>query len=55
MKKNSRSKNKRPQTPKARNEEYMKGMQAIRFSNAAGSHKSAKDYQRKPKHFNGWN
>jgi hypothetical protein len=46
---------KRAQAPKARNEEYMKGMQELRRSNAAGSHKSAKDYRRKPKHVNkGW-
>lgn len=45
---------KRPQTPKARNEPYMRAMQEIRQSNAAGSHKSARDYRRKPKHFKGW-
>jgi hypothetical protein len=49
------SKNKRkPQTPKVRNEDYMRGMQELRRSNAAGSHKSVKDYRRKPKHFKGW-
>lgn len=54
MKKNSKHR-KRPQAPKARNEEYMRGMQELRRSNAAGTHKSAKDYQRKPKHRNrGW-
>lgn len=50
-------KNKRkPQTPKPRtgNTEYMKGMQELRRSNAAGTHRSPKDYQRKPKHFKGW-
>lgn len=46
---------KRPQTPKARNEAYMRGMQELRQSNAAGSHKSVKDYRRKPKHVKkGW-
>lgn len=41
---------KRPQTPKARNESYMRGMQDIRRSNAAGTHRTVKDYRRKPKH-----
>jgi hypothetical protein len=43
-------KNRRPQTPKVGNEGYMRGMQELRRSSAAGSHGSAKDYQRKPKH-----
>lgn len=43
-------KNKRPQAQKSRNEAYMRGMQELRRSNAAGSHKSVKDYRRKPKH-----
>ncbi len=47
--------NKRPQAPKSRNVEYMRGMQDIRRSNAAGKHKSAADYRRKPKHSGrGW-
>jgi hypothetical protein len=46
----SKNKNRRPQTPKARNIEYMKGMQELRKSNAAGPHKTATDYRRKPKH-----
>lgn len=53
MKKNSRNKNKRPQVskpPKGKNTEYMRGMQEIRFSNAAGPHRSDTDYRRKPKH-----
>lgn len=55
MKKNSKNKNRRQQTPKARNERYMEGMQELRRSNAAGVHRSAKDYRRKPKHINrGW-
>lgn len=46
---------KRPQAQKARNENYMRGMQELRRSNAAGTHRSAKDYRRKPKHVNrGW-
>ncbi len=46
---------KRPQAPKARNEAYMRGMQELRMSNASGTHKSAKDYRRKPKHAGrGW-
>lgn len=44
----------RPQAPKAPNESYMRGMQEIRRSNAAGTHRSASDYRRKPKHFKGW-
>jgi hypothetical protein len=54
----SKNKNRRPQTPKAKNmgnEAYMRGMQELRRSNAAGSHKSVKDYRRKPKHAGrGW-
>ena len=42
----------RPQAPKIRNESYMRGMQDIRFGNAAGPHKSKKSYNRKPKHRN---
>lgn len=52
-----RNSNRRPQTskaPKSGNSKYVEGIQGIRFSNAAGPHKSEKDYQRKPKHFNGW-
>lgn len=45
------AKNKRkPQTPKARNESYMRGMQALRMSNASGPHQSNSDYRRKAKH-----
>ncbi len=44
------NKNRRPQAPKGRNEQYMRGMQELRQSNAAGTHRSAKDYRRKPKH-----
>lgn len=47
-------KNKRPQAPKVRNEAYMRGMQELRRSNAAGTHKNKKAYTRKPKHFKGW-
>ena len=54
MSKSKRNKNRRPQTPKVGNEAYMRGMQELRRSNAAGTHKSKKDYQRKPKHFKGW-
>lgn len=55
MKKNSKNKNRRQQTPKARNERYMEGMQELRRSNAAGVHRNVKDYRRKPKHVNrGW-
>jgi hypothetical protein len=39
---------------KSRNVEYMRGMQELRRGNAAGSHKSKRDYRRKPKHFKGW-
>lgn len=50
------AKNKRkPQTPKARNEDYMRGMQALRQSNASGFHRTEADYRRKPKHVKkGW-
>jgi len=49
-----KNKNRRAQAPKVRNEAYAKAMQELRRSNAAGSHKSVKDYRRKPKHFKGW-
>lgn len=58
MKKNSRSKNRRSQVSKpakSGNEAYAMGMQELRRSNAAGAHRTAKDYRRKPKHVNrGW-
>lgn len=53
----SKNKNRRPQASKpakSGNTEYMRGMQELRRSNAAGTHKSSKDYRRKPKHFKGW-
>lgn len=51
----SKRQNRRPQTPKVGNEGYMRGMQEIRRSNAAGTHKSIADYRRKPKHAKkGW-
>lgn len=53
MKKNSRSKNRRSQVSKpakSGNERYVEGMQGLRMSNAAGPHRSANDYRRKPKH-----
>lgn len=44
---------KRPQKPKNQgNEGYMRGMQDIRFSNAAGPHNAKNAYNRKPKHRN---
>ena len=53
----SKNKNRRAQVSKpakSGNSRYVEGMQGLRMSNAAGSHKSAKDYRRKPKHFKGW-
>ena len=55
----SKNKNRRVQTPKPKgfgeNKAYMEGMQELRRSNAAGTHKSVKDYRRKPKHAGrGW-
>lgn len=47
-------KTKRPQTPKSRNREYAAGMQELRRSNAAGAHKTEKDYRRKGKYGNNW-
>jgi len=55
MKKNSKNKNRRQQASKpakSGNSRYMEGMQELRRSNAAGTHRSAKDYRRKPKHVN---
>lgn len=46
--------NRRPQTPKVGNRAMAMAMQELRRSNAAGIHKSEKDYRRKPKHFKGW-
>ena len=43
-------KNRRPQAQKPRNIDYMRGMQEIRKSGAAGPHTSKKAYVRKPKH-----
>ena len=43
-------KNRRPQAPKSRS---LVALAAIQ-STGAGTHKSKKDYQRKPKHFKGW-
>lgn len=47
---------KRPQAQKVGNTNYMRGMQDIRKSNAAGPHKGAGDYRRKSKHHkrDGW-
>ena len=54
----SKNKNRRAQTrkpAKSGNTPYMEGMQELRRSNAAGPHKTEKDYRRKPKHVNkGW-
>ena len=50
--------NRRPQTrkpAKSGNTPYMEAMQGKKFSNAAGAHRSATDYRRKPKHAKrGW-
>lgn len=49
------AKNRRDQTPKGgENKALARAMQGKRMSNAAGPHRTAKDYQRKPKHFKGW-
>jgi hypothetical protein len=48
---------KRPQSPKpakSGNVKYVEAMQGKRFSNAAGPHRLATSYTRKPKHFKGW-
>ena len=54
----SKNKNRRPQTSKpakSGNSRYVEGMQELRRSNAAGMHRSAADYRRKPKHAKkGW-
>lgn len=58
MKKNAKATNRRAQNSKpakSGNSKYMEGMQDLRRSNAAGPHKSASDYRRKPKHTKrGW-
>lgn len=43
-------KNRRSQTPKVGNTAYMRGMQELRRSNAAGFHQNPKDVNRRPKH-----
>jgi hypothetical protein len=51
----SKNKNRRPQTPKVGNPAMNKAFQELRRSNAAGPHRSATDYRRKPKHSKkGW-
>lgn len=54
----SKNKNRRPQVhkpAKSGNSKYMEGMQELRRSNAAGPHRSDKDYRRRPKHMGkGW-
>jgi hypothetical protein len=52
MKKNARSKNRRPQAAKVGNEGYMRGMQELRRSSATTPVASGKAYKRKPKHVN---
>jgi len=47
-------KNKRPQTPKDTLNNRARAQVDRSKSNAAGPHKLATDYQRKPKHFKGW-
>jgi hypothetical protein len=41
------NKNKRPQTPKGRNENLMRAMQEKRMSSAAAPHKNKSKYDRK--------
>ena len=52
------AKNRRPQNSKpakSGNSKYVEAMQGKRFSSAAGPHKKATDYARRPKHRNqGW-
>jgi hypothetical protein len=45
-----KNKNRRPQTPKPRNEAFMRAMQEKRRSSATTPIPSGKAYQRKPKH-----
>lgn len=51
----SKSKNRRPQTPKNTDSKYVREIQELRRSNAAGIHRTPKNYTRKVKHKNkGW-
>lgn len=52
----SKNKNrKRDQSSKGgENKALARAMQGKRSSNAAGPHRTATDYRRKPKHFKGW-
>lgn len=48
MSKRAQKQKDRTRTP--RNQRYAEGMQELRRSNAAGTHRSARDYERRPKH-----
>lgn len=50
----SKSKRRREQKPKNSDERYVREIQELRRSGAAGPHRAATDYRRKPKHFKGW-
>lgn len=56
MKKNKNYRRAQTSKPaKSGNTPYMEAMMGKRFSNAAGIHRSATDYRRKPKHVKkGW-
>lgn len=45
----NKNKSRRPQTPKARNEQLMRAMQDKRYGNAAGFHKPKTSYNRNDK------
>lgn len=55
MKKNTNRRAQTSKPAKSGNTKFMEGMQELRRSNAAGPHKSASDYRRRPKHMGrGW-
>jgi len=48
------ARNTRPQAPKPTLDKRMRAEVDRARSNAAGPHRKATDYRRKPKHFKGW-
>ncbi len=46
----SRNKRRTAQKPKVSDERYVREIQELRRSGAAGPHRTATDYKRKPKH-----
>lgn len=54
MSKSNRRRGQRPKGKGLSDERYVREIQELRRSGAAGPHRTATDYRRKPKHFKGW-